>query len=94
MYAESECAVQLWQTGKKDNGPVSGIHFEIKQHFQVIQNRISDIVRFIYDDNRCLSLFKDESVDLILYDLEVIRFFWKQAVRRVQKQDFDRNRSR
>ena len=75
MYAEPECAVQLWQAGKKDNGPVPGIHFEIKQHLQVIQNRISDIVRFIYDDDRCLPFFKDEPVDLILYDLEVIRFF-------------------
>ena len=57
-----------------------------------IRHPISDIVRFIYDDDRCLPFFENEAVDLILYDYiglqkyynYVLQELWKSKRRRDQ----------
>ena len=72
--AQTQGTVKLWQAGKKNNSPVFGIHFKVEQHLQVIQDSVSDIIRFIYDNDRSLSFLKYGTVDLILNDLEVICF--------------------
>ena len=40
--------------------------------FEYIEYSVSDIVRFIYDDDRRLSFLKYETVNLVLEDYEVI----------------------
>ena len=62
------------QSSQKNDGSVTGIHFKVKKHFQIIKYGIADIVRFINDNDRRLSFFKGKSGHFVLDDLKVIRF--------------------
>ena len=44
MVGKPKRVVDLRKTDKKDHCPVTGIHFEVKEDLQVIQDGIADIV--------------------------------------------------
>ncbi len=71
MGTEPQGIVQGRKSGKENDRPVPGIHFKVKKDFQVIQNRVCNIVSFINDDNGSFSLFHGKPVDFLLYDTEV-----------------------
>ena len=56
MDGKLERIVQLWKTDQKNYSPIPGVHLKVEQDFQVVEDSIFDIVRFIDDDNWCLPL--------------------------------------
>lgn len=74
MGGQAQRVVQLWQAYEQDDGPVTGIHLEIEQDLQVVQDGITDIVSLINDNDGRPLFLKCQPVDLRLYGMEVFRF--------------------
>ena len=74
MDTETECVVEDREACEKDDGPVTGIHVEVEEDLQVVQDRRIDIVRLVNDDDGRLPFLDGKPVDLSLYDAEIVRF--------------------
>ena len=72
MDCQAQGVIQFWQTGKQNGRPVSGIHFKVKQDFQVVQNGIVDVVGFVNDNDRGLPLFQGKTGDFFLDRPEIV----------------------
>ena len=73
MDPEPEGVVKVGEPCQEDDCPVPGIHIEVEQDLQVVQNRRADIVGLVDNDDRRLPFFQRQTVDLILDDPEIVR---------------------
>ena len=71
MVDEPERVVDLRKTDQEDHGPVTGIHFEVEEDLQIVQDAIADIVGLINDDHRGLLLIQNKPCNLPLDRVKV-----------------------
>lgn len=88
MSIEFKSMINLRKTDEKNNGTVLGIHLEVEEDFEIVQDRGADVVGFIHNNNRSNTFGEPATGNLFLNQAKIVHFAVRRLHTEVQGQVF------